>query len=121
MTRRRHNAKDRSRIFAAHNGICHICKGAIQTGEAWEIEHLVPLAISGDDTDANKAPAHVKCHKNKTAVDLGDIAKAKRREARHTGAVRPKGNIKSCGFGKKERAAKLDLTKRRQLFRSATE
>ena len=119
MTRRRQSAKDRARIFAAHNGICHICKGTIQTGEAWDVEHVIPLAISGDDTDANKAPAHVKCHTNKTAVDMGDIAKAKRREARHTGAARPKGNIKSRGFEKKERNPKPGLPPR-FIYRNAT-
>jgi 5-methylcytosine-specific restriction enzyme A len=119
MTRRRHTAKDRARIFAAAGGICHICSGPIQTGDAWEVEHVIALELSGDDTDANKRPAHVKCHKAKTADDMGKIAKAKRNEARHTGAARPKGQIKPAGFPKREAREPKPGLPPRQMYRSA--
>jgi 5-methylcytosine-specific restriction enzyme A len=119
MSRRRHSAKDRARIFAANGGICHLCGGSIQTGEAWEVEHVIALELSGDDTDANKRPAHVKCHRAKTADDMGKIAKAKRNEARHTGAARPKQTIKSAGFPKREAREPKPGLPPRQMYRNA--
>ena len=94
MARRSFSAKDRARIFAANNGVCHICVGAISVGEAWEIEHVIPWALTRDDSDGNLRPAHKKCHReSKTGKDVADIARAKRREARHTGAIKPTGSF----------------------------
>lgn len=91
MTARRSlSAKERLRLFTLHSGICHLCEGRIDGArEAWEVEHEIPLAMGGADDDKNRKPAHVKCHGPKTAIDLGNIAKAKRREARHAGAKAP--------------------------------
>src|SRR6056297_2954082 len=68
MTRRM-SAKRRAAVFAAHDGLCHICEGKIGVGEAWEVEHRIPLEISGDDSDGNLAPAHIACHRAKTKGD----------------------------------------------------
>lgn len=123
MTRRRHSAKDRARILKANNEICHLCGGAIHPGEAWEIEHVIALELSGDDTDANKRPAHVKCHKAKTADDAGKIAKAKRNEARHIGAKRPSGKLQGRQFPKAEKERKpvqaFGMSEIQRRFRSA--
>ena len=43
------------------------------------------------------------CHKEESKKQAPILAKALRREARHLGAHRPKGTIKSAGFEKKER------------------
>jgi 5-methylcytosine-specific restriction protein A len=111
MTRRRSfSAKDRARIFAANSGTCHICSGAISVGEAWEVEHVIAWALTRDDSDANLRPAHKKCHREeKTGKDVAVIAQAKRREAIHTGAVRPKGFPKPM---KPERVGKPVLAPR---------
>lgn len=91
---RRMSPKRRAAIFAAHDGICHICGGRIDgTREAWEAEHIIPLEISGDDSDGNLAPAHVTCHRAKTKADARDISKARRINQKHTGARKPKGTI----------------------------
>lgn len=90
MTRRRLSNTARVALFQAHDGRCHICGGKIAAGEAWEVEHVIPLAQGGDDDEANMRPAHAKCHKAKTAKDAADTARAKRREARHIGAHRAK-------------------------------
>ena len=88
MTRRMSTSR-RARIFAAANGVCHICETVIDgTREPWEVEHVIALEISGDDSDDNLRPAHVACHKAKTREDAGRIAKAKRVAAKHTGAFR---------------------------------
>ncbi|MBN2759496.1 MAG: HNH endonuclease [Rhodobacteraceae bacterium] len=94
MTRRMSPTR-RARIFEAHNGICHICGQQIDgTKERWDADHVIALEISGDDTDANLAPAHEKCHRAKTSTeDVPRIAKAKRVQRKHQGAHRPRQKI----------------------------
>lgn len=75
------------RIFEAAGGVCHLCGGLIDgVRERWDADHVIPLELSGDDSDANLRPAHERCHRVKTAVDQGDIARAKRVRAKHRGA-----------------------------------
>ena len=103
MTRRM-TPKRRAQIFADHEGICHICDGKIAVGEAWEVEHVIPLEISGDDSDGNLAPAHVKCHSVKTKADARTIAKCRRVSQKHSGARKPNGEIpgsKASGWKRK--------------------
>ena len=88
MTRRKRTTRQRAKIFTDHGGLCHICKGKIDgTKERWELEHIVPYELTRDDTDENIAPAHVGCHKKKTATDKGKIAKSARVNAKHIGAA----------------------------------
>ena len=94
MTRRRWTPRRRLSLFEAHEGRCHICGGKIDgTRERWDVEHVIPLALWGDDDEANCAPAHESCHKGKTATDKGQIAKAERVRAKHNGAGRAKATI----------------------------
>ena len=93
MTRRTITAKERLAIFEAASGVCHICGGKITVGEAWEIEHVIPLAMGGDDRGPNLQPAHSKCHRAKTSGDVTAIARAKRLHERHTGARPRKGTM----------------------------
>ena len=83
---------DRLRLFDLHGRTCHICSQAIDgVHERWEIEHVVARGLIGvaADTDGNMRPAHAACHKGKTAVDAGHLAKAKRRFDKHMGVHRP--------------------------------
>jgi len=73
-------------LFTKHGGVCHICGGKINVGEGWDVEHVIPFAMGGEDSESNWAPAHRNCHRTKTTNDVGKIAKAKRSEARHIGA-----------------------------------
>lgn len=95
----------RMRLFDAHGGICHICGREIDgVREGFEVEHLIPLAMGGDDDESNCAPAHVACHREKTATDKGQIAKANRVRAKHNGAWRPKSTLagsKASGWKRK--------------------
>ena len=90
MKRRTLTTRDRAEIFGAAEGRCHLCGGRIEAGQRWEAEHVIPLAMGGEDGLANLAPAHVRCHRTKTRTDASDIAKAKRREAKHLGFHRPR-------------------------------
>ena len=86
MPRRSFSRKDRARIFAAHDGKCHICTGKIGVGEAWEVEHVIPYALTRDNSNDNLRPAHVKCHSIKTHTeDRPRISKAERQRAKHLG------------------------------------
>jgi 5-methylcytosine-specific restriction protein A len=118
MARRKaRNNKERARLFALKGGICSLCNGTIQTGEAWDIEHRIPFEISRDDSDDNLDLAHNKCHKAKTKNDVKDIAKAKRREERQKGIRRPKGKLKSAPFPKPEKERKSwDTLPPRKLY-----
>lgn len=115
--RKRFTAKFRMAFFAKHNGVCSICNGHIDDKrEAWDIEHTNPLAMTGTNDDANLTLVHAKCHKAKTKADVRNIAKAKRREAKNIGAVKPKGQIANRGFppsGKTPRIEKTPLAPRR--------
>lgn len=103
MTRRRLSRTTRLSIFMAADGICHMCGGRIQAGQAWDVSHEIPLALGGADDETNWRPAHRKCHRDHTAqTDIPAIARAKRREAKHIGAHVPKGTLKSRGFAKAE-------------------
>ena len=111
MTARRSiSAKERLRLFQLHGGICHLCNGRIQVGEAWEVSHDIPLELGGADDDANRKPAHKKCHRAHTStVDQPNIAKAKRRELRHMGIKKP-----SRGF-RKPKDSEFDWSKGRYV------
>lgn len=96
---RRHlSTTDRLKVFTAARGICSICKEKIDgVKERWEVSHEIPIALGGIDTAANMRPIHYACHKVQTAtIDIPQIAKAKRQEALHVGAKRPKGTW-GCG------------------------
>ena len=107
MTRRRLTGKARLAFLKGHQSRCHICDGEIQPGQAWELDHVIPLKLGGEDDPANWRPAHKKCHADKTKEDLSRIAKAKRVEIAYKGAKAPaRQTIKSRGFDKKPRIPK---------------
>ena len=87
MTRRTWTMHRKMAVFIAFEGRCHICGGQIDgTREPWELEHIIPIAMGGDDDETNAAPAHVSCHAQKTTTDRKQIAKANRVRAKHNGA-----------------------------------
>lgn len=96
MTTRRHiSPSERVAIFNRAHGLCHLCNEKIGLAERWDIEHVVALALGGDEAkgSANLQPAHKRCHDPKTAEDVGRIAKAKRVEAKHIGARKARSSL----------------------------
>lgn len=85
--------KRRAEVFLAADGTCHICSEKISDAEKWEVEHVIPIQLGGEDDIPNTQPAHVSCHKAKTKTDITQIAKAKRVEKKHNGTFRPPRNI----------------------------
>ena len=106
--RKRLSTRDLVALFSRKNGVCHLCRGQITPGEAWDVSHDRPLAMGGADDATNWDIAHRKCHKAHTAgVDIPQIGKAKRREAKHMGAKpAPAKPIKSAPMPTTDRAAK---------------
>lgn len=94
--------KERARLFLLYDGECYLCAGKIHAErEAYEIEHVIPWALTQDDSDDNLRLAHVKCHRGKTASDVKAIAKTERMRLRYLGALpRSKRPIPSRPFPK---------------------
>jgi 5-methylcytosine-specific restriction endonuclease McrA len=106
MTRRRIPTRERLDILNSYGRKCYLCGQAAQVGDLWDIEHIIPLAMGGDEEPGslNLAPAHRRCHRVKTSLDLMNIAKAKRREAAHIGAKAP--SRRPLPFGKNDKRKK---------------
>lgn len=100
MTSRRSlSTTARVRIFEDAGGLCHICGQKIQAGQKWDVEHVIPLAMGGEDGGDNLKPAHKACHGEKSRDDFGRIAKAKRQRAAHIG-IRKRGGFQTNRDGK---------------------
>ena len=84
-------------MFIRHKGICCVCGGKIDgVREAWD-EHVNPLWLSGDNSAENRAPAHAKCAREKTAKEATDRAKGRSVAEYHFGAKRTKTRPMPCG------------------------
>lgn len=98
----------RLRIFENHGGICCLCDTKIKVGERWIIEHPRALGLGGSDTDDNKAPAHESCRRIKDKVDVANIARAKRRKAKHLGIRKPSAFKKPRGWRHNWKTGRLE-------------
>jgi 5-methylcytosine-specific restriction endonuclease McrA len=71
-------------------GICAACNQKIEVGKAWDIDHILPLALGGTNATDNLQILCRSCHRSKTShSDIPRIAKTKRLKARHLGARAP--------------------------------
>lgn len=98
--------KQRLELFVKHEGRCYLCEMTIRPGEAWDVEHVLAVALGGGNDSDNLRPVHAnaKCHKAKTKADIGMIRKADRIKAKHFGAAKSKGSIpgsKGSGWKRK--------------------
>ena len=87
--RRKISPMQRLKVFEAAGGRCHLCDRRIQVGQPWDVEHVRPLALLGDDDQSNMRPAHKDCHATKTKADAASWSKAKRCAAKHNGIRKP--------------------------------
>lgn len=122
MARVEFSRKIKAAIIARADGKCEACKAALKTGEG-EVDHILPCELGGEATIANGRLLCRPCHKEKTASDVRRIRKSDRQRDRHSGAIKPKGTIKSAGFptvDKPKRGVPKDALPelpRRQLYR----
>ncbi len=95
-TRPRNSLRTRRECFEKHRWThsvtgrtmltCHICKGPIWLGaEKWEAEHVIRRVLKESDSPEDVMPAHVLCHRPKTAADNRETAKGKRVSEFHHG------------------------------------
>lgn len=87
--RRSISTREHVDLFLAAMGRCQSCGWPLRPGVAWEVDHVIPLALGGRDEMANLQVLCVPCHSGKTRRrDVPAIAKSARARARHVGAVR---------------------------------
>jgi 5-methylcytosine-specific restriction endonuclease McrA len=103
--RKTFSKKERARLFALYDGICYLSGAKIVPGDAWDVEHVIPLALGGTNDDDNLRLALCDPHKAKTKADVSSIAKAKRLEKKADPLTRKPSRMQSRGF-------QTNLTKR---------
>lgn len=94
----------RDRIIARDNR-CHLC-GLPVEGKKWDLDHVKALINGGENRETNLRPSHIKCHKEKTALDVAEKAKVAAIRKKHLGITRPKQTMQSAPFPTSEKAAK---------------
>jgi 5-methylcytosine-specific restriction protein A len=100
---------------ATVNGVVY-CERCGNLCMRFEIDHATPDGLGGEPTLSNAVLLCLPCHKEKTAGDVGVIAKAKRVEAKHVGATRANGTIPRRPQTEKPKADKLPMPPRRPMF-----
>jgi 5-methylcytosine-specific restriction protein A len=92
--RRALSTTQRLELYLTAKGHCQACGWRLMPGTRWEVDHIVPLALGGTDTPDNLQVLCSACHGSKTRErDLPALGKARRRQARHLGAVRARAVI----------------------------
>lgn len=99
--RRARSRAERQRILLAHGHKCGWCGCRIDPSDAWDLDHIIPLEISGDDSDRNLQPIHrFPCHREKTSRDRRDIAKCQRVAKKHSEPLGQKKTRSPLPFGR---------------------
>jgi hypothetical protein len=92
MARKSFNRKDRARIFNAALGLCHLCEGKIGVAEAWEIEHVIPYALTHYAVEKPPAEGIYEWRVPSVGVSglvVRSLAHHRRRGAGHQDAISP--------------------------------
>lgn len=110
-------------------GLCCEGCGLVLGKKPYHVDHTIADALQIDKSrkltaDDGKLLGVECCHKPKSVVDVGVIAKAKRVEANYHGFAAPKKKIRSAGFPVSQKSAarqtKIPLPPR-ALFKPADE
>ena len=73
------------RIFRRYEGRCYLSGKKIMPGDAWEVEHIKPVHLKGENRERNMAPALKDAHGEKTSREHTARAKADRIARKHLG------------------------------------
>lgn len=96
--------KVRIRVFDAYEGRCYRTGRKIAAGEPWDLDHVKPLHLGGENRETNLAPISKAAHREKSAAELTVKAKTDRIRAKHLGQwPRSPTPIRSRGFPKRAR------------------
>jgi len=102
-----------------------LCEGKLENGNRcnvvlvpgrWHCDHHNPDGLTGEPTLENARCLCLECHAIKTRIDVANIARAKRIEAKHIGVEMPKAKIASKPKQDKPKRDKLDMPPRRSLY-----
>lgn len=80
MARKKFTPAAKAAIVEAQGGRCTLCQCE---GGPWEYDHVIPLALGGQDIVENLEAVCQPCHRIKTKGDVKMIAKAKRQKRAH--------------------------------------
>src|SRR4051794_18938663 len=83
--RKEFSTRTKALAFQRANGRCEACGARLTTGK-FHYDHENPDGLTGSNDLANCRVLCTACHRDKTRNDVGHIAQARRREARHIGA-----------------------------------
>lgn len=89
MSRKEFSAKIKAEAFKRCAGHCEECTRKLYAGD-FHYDHDDPDGLTGEPTLSNCRVLCRSCHAVKTRKDVGDIARAKRRERQHAGIKRPR-------------------------------
>jgi 5-methylcytosine-specific restriction endonuclease McrA len=91
----------RLRVFEKFGGICQISGRKIMAGEEWDLDHAKALWRGGEHRESNLQPVLKEPHREKSAAEQSDQAKADRVRKKHLGIwPKSKAKIKGGGFRK---------------------
>lgn len=82
-------ARVRLRVFEAHGGRCAETGIKIRAGDAWDVDHRIPLTLGGENRESNLQPLLREVHRKKTALDVAAKAKAARVRKKFLGIESP--------------------------------
>jgi 5-methylcytosine-specific restriction protein A len=87
------------RILRRHNGRCYLSGTEIRAGDDWQLEHIKPLHLKGENREKNLAPALAEPHREKTTREHKARAKADRIARKHLGLwPEPARKLQGRGF-----------------------
>jgi 5-methylcytosine-specific restriction enzyme A len=90
------HAARRARVLARDK---HCRYPGCEVTDGLEVDHIIALELGGRDRDDNLQCLCGPHHRQKTAIDAGLIAKAKRRKAKADGSFPPsKAKLRGRGF-----------------------
>ena len=93
----------KARIFAAYGGKCGLTGKRLAPGEV-DYDHIKSLRRGGEHRETNLHPVWRKAHREKTAQEKSEDAKADRIHAKHFGYFpESKAKLKGRGFDKSRR------------------
>lgn len=73
------------RLKEVFGGKCAMCQCAIDGTSGLEWDHILPVAMGGEDALEQLQPLCIRCHRAKTKVDVATIAKSNRTRQRNLG------------------------------------
>jgi 5-methylcytosine-specific restriction protein A len=79
----------RLRVWDQFDGRCALCVRRLFPSDKWQCDHIVALVNGGEHRERNLRLLCDWCHKEKTASDVAQKSKDRRKRAKHVGIKKP--------------------------------